>query len=195
MQSDVGNLADGQQAMAGPATPHQILVTVDIGHGSSPPLISTNAEIKEPPAPRPELCSSERFEGRSCENYPARSLVALGYSLTVDGVIGPVTMGAIEDALANVKTESAQRPPDGLGRANLTRQPNARMTDILMAEVLQQNAGVAQSQLVVDALDSVFRRSGQQYGWKLTATPGRCVALPSRRVTRPINERAILLTL
>ena len=47
------------------------------------------------------------------------ALVALGYSLTVDGVIGPVTMGAIEDALANVKTESAQRPADGLGRANL----------------------------------------------------------------------------
>ena len=41
------------------------------------------------------------------------ALVALGYSLTVDSVIGPVTMGAIEDALANVKTESAQRPADG----------------------------------------------------------------------------------
>ena len=53
MQARRGNLADGQQAMAGPATTRQILFTVDIGHGSTPPLISTNAEIKEPPAPRP----------------------------------------------------------------------------------------------------------------------------------------------
>ena len=47
------------------------------------------------------------------------ALWELGYSLTVDGVIGPVTIGAIEDALANVKNQSAQRPADGLGGANL----------------------------------------------------------------------------
>ena len=74
------------------------------------PLIPASAEIKK----APKVTS----KGPAVKTIQ-RALQDLGYSLNVDGVIGPVTVGAIEDALANVKNQSAQRPADQLGGANL----------------------------------------------------------------------------
>ena len=75
-----------------------------------PPLIPASAEIKKTPKVTSKGTAVKAIQ---------HALQDLGYSLNVDGVIGPLTMGAIEDALANVKNQSAQRPADQLGGPNL----------------------------------------------------------------------------
>jgi polysaccharide export outer membrane protein len=70
------------------------------------PLTSASAEIKKAPKVTSKGAAVKAIQ---------QALQDLGYSLSVDGVIGPITMSAIEDALANVKTQSAQRPADRLG--------------------------------------------------------------------------------
>ena len=82
-----------------------------------PPLIPASTEIKK----APKVTS----KGAAVKDIQ-HALQDLGYSLNVDGVIGPITMSAIEGALANVKNQSAnvknqsaQRPADQLVGANL----------------------------------------------------------------------------
>jgi hypothetical protein len=94
--------ADGQEATAASVAPTT--------KPKTPPLISAGAEIKK--------AAKVTSRGAAVKAIQ-HALRDLGYSLTVDGVIGPITMGAIQDALANVKNQSAQRPADGLGGANL----------------------------------------------------------------------------
>ena len=61
-----------------------------------PPLIPASAEIKKAPKVTSKGAAVKAIQ---------HALQDLGYSLNVDGVIGPITMGAIEDALANVKNQ------------------------------------------------------------------------------------------
>ena len=111
--SQPGNAGNDEQLSASAAAEGRQATAASVPRPTDPkipPLIPASAEIKKAPKVTSKGAAVKAIQ---------HALQDLGYSLNVDGVIGPLTMGAIEDALANVKNQSAQRPADRLGGPNL----------------------------------------------------------------------------
>jgi polysaccharide export outer membrane protein len=116
--SQPGNSGDDVQAStpgnnsAAAEGPHATPAPKRMGNSDlvAVPFIPASAEIKKSPKATSKGAAVKAIQ---------HALQDLGYSLNVDGVIGPITMSAIEEALANVKNQSAQRPANQLGGPNL----------------------------------------------------------------------------